>query len=435
MSGRGIVSRRFVTGTIANFFLYVNYYVLMVSVASYCNVTYEVDLTTAGFAASVFILGALVARLLSPLVISLIGRMKTLIFGLVLITALSVAYLAGGGLVGLFVIRALHGFGYGVAQTAVTSLVTEGIPSEHRGEGIGYYMLSTTVGSAVGPFAGTATMHAFGFDALFALCVAFGAAGLASALAMAPGRRGAQDASRSARSQATSGESAGRDALAQGADEKGAGSQTADQMADAEGDKASAPRPSTRRISLASFIEKSAIPISTVAILIYLCYGAIVTYLNSFAVEVGLTGAASVFFVAYAAAMLVARPVTGRLFDERGDLLVMVGGCLVFAGGVALLAAAQSSVVLLAAACLLGAGIGAVQPSGLAVAIGRAPASRLDVANSTYFVCLDAAVGISPLVLGWTVPLIGYRGLFCVLVGISLAALALYLVFRARRMV
>ena len=80
-----------------------------------------------------------------------------------------------------FAVRVLHGFFYGLAQTTVTSLTTESIPDAHKGEGIGYYMLSVTVGSAIGPFLGTTLMHGPGFTVMFALCAIVAAVALAGA--------------------------------------------------------------------------------------------------------------------------------------------------------------------------------------------------------------------------------------------------------------
>lgn len=72
----------------------------------------------------------------------------------------------------MLVERFLHGFSYGASTTAVATIVTSSIPREHKGEGVGYFMLSSTLGTAIGPFAGMALTQAFGMTAVFASCVA-----------------------------------------------------------------------------------------------------------------------------------------------------------------------------------------------------------------------------------------------------------------------
>ena len=57
-----IFTPAFFANEFVNLMLYVNYYVLMVVMAGYCLAAYRTDAGTAGFAASVFIVGALVAR-------------------------------------------------------------------------------------------------------------------------------------------------------------------------------------------------------------------------------------------------------------------------------------------------------------------------------------------------------------------------------------
>lgn len=406
----GIFTRGFIVGTLVNLLLYINYYVLMVVMANYCMDTYAADLSTSGFAASIFIVGALVARFVSPAIIGALGRKRTLVLGTFMMTALSAAYLVNAGMAVLFVVRVLHGFFYGLAQTTVTSLTTESIPDAHKGEGIGYYMLSVTVGSAIGPFLGTTLMHGPGFTVMFALCAIVAAGALAGATSV-------HDAS--ARRAADAGAREGADALKDGAEAR----------------QCSTANPAKRGFALSTFIERTALPISFVVVLVYLGYGAVITYLNAFAAEAGLATAAGFFFVAYALAMLVSRPFTGKAFDRRGDLPVMTSGFAAFVVGLVLIGMAANDVMLLVGACFMGYGIGTIQPSGLTLCVRRAPDDRFDVANSTFFVFLDAAIGLCPILFGWTVPLISYRGLFVLLGGVAVVAFVLYLALRKRGLI
>lgn len=380
MTDAKIFSKHFLAGTFANFFVYIQYYVLIVTITTFAKDSYGASISSAGFAASVFILGALVARFLSPIVMKALGRRRTMLSGLALIVALCLAYLVSNSLPTLLVLRALHGFAYGISQTAITSLVTSRIPIAHHGEGIGYFMLSITVGSAIGPFIGTASMNLLSFQTLFLICAGISAAALLFAFAM------------------------------------GAEPKLAEHIEEPK-----------KKISLSTFIEPGALPISLVTALIYFGYGTVLTYLNSYATELDLVKAAGAFFIVYAVVMFIIRPFTGRLFDERGDTVVMVPGYAAVAVALAVLAFASNSFILLLSAALLGAGIGATQPAGLALAIKNSPKGHLDVANSTYFVFMDAAIGVCPLVLGWMVPAFGYRGLYWAVTAIAALALLAYL--------
>lgn len=55
----------------------------------------------------------------------------------------------------LDLVRLMHGIAYhGLSSTATGTIVANIIPASRRGEGIGYYMLSSTLATAIGPFLG-----------------------------------------------------------------------------------------------------------------------------------------------------------------------------------------------------------------------------------------------------------------------------------------
>ena len=64
-------------------------------------------------------------------------------------------------------------------------------------------------------------------------------------------------------------------------------------------------------------------PITLVATVTAFCYSGILSFLSFFAIENHITSAASFFFVVYAAAVLVTRPFSGRMFDLKGPNFIM----------------------------------------------------------------------------------------------------------------
>ena len=95
-------TKDFTLGTAVNFLLMVNYYGLMVVVADYAMKTYDAPAATAGLAASIFIIGALAARLGSGHIMDTVGRKRLLVAGAIGEVVFSVLYLAGLGLAPLF---------------------------------------------------------------------------------------------------------------------------------------------------------------------------------------------------------------------------------------------------------------------------------------------------------------------------------------------
>ena len=95
-AGRRVPQRRvplwtkdFTLGTLVNFLLMVNYYGLMVVIADYAMKTYHASASVAGSAASIFIIGALIARLVSGRVMDRVGRKRLLVGGAVFEVAFS----------------------------------------------------------------------------------------------------------------------------------------------------------------------------------------------------------------------------------------------------------------------------------------------------------------------------------------------------------
>lgn len=384
-SSTGIFTRGFVIGTAINFLLFLNYFLLMTTMASYCMESYTSDTSISGLCASIFIVGALIARFVGGPLIDRIGRKRILMVSTLLIALFSACYLFSFNLVTLIVLRTLHGLCYGIAQTTITAVVTDLVPEEHKGEGIGYYMLSTTLGSAAGPFIGIFIIEHASFTVLFLTALGIGIACFVGSLTV----------------------------------------------------KSRKKPPSavlTLNLTPDTFLERKALPISIVVACTYLAYGSLVTYLSAYATMLDLVAAASFFFVVYSATMFISRPFTGKLFDKRGDLPVMMSGFISFVIGMAVLSQATTSATLLISAVFCGYGVGVLQPSGLTLAIQHSPAERITIANSTYFIFLDIAIGIAPLVLGWTIPLIGYQGMFLSLIGVLAFAALLYGIFRKKKL-
>lgn len=398
-------TKDFTLGTVVNFLLMVNYYGLMVVVADYAMKTYDAPAATAGLAASIFIIGALISRLAAGGLMDRIGRKRLLVGGAILEVVFSFLYLSGLGFGMLFVLRLFHGLAYGACSTTIGTIVTSIVPDDRKGEGVGYYMLSVTLGAAVGPFLGMFLTQNAGFEVLYIVAAAVAAASLlASVLLNVP--KATASSQRAA--------------------------ETATEIAAAEREEKDAafrvPRP-----RMSSFIERSVVPISAVCALLFFCYSSLLTFLTPFAAEIGLEVAASMFFVVYAIATFVTRPITGKLFDSKGDRVVMIPAFIAFICGMALLATVHQAPAMLIAAALLGFGVGTVQASGLALAVRIAPDNRLSLANSTFYVLLDTGVGIGPLLLGIAQPFWGYRGLFEAMAGVAILALVAYLFVGRKR--
>lgn len=402
-------TKDFVFGTVTNFVLSCNYFMLTVVMTAYAMDVYGAPASLAAFCASIFIVGTLFARVTSPKLMQKLGRKPLLFAGAIADCLLTGLYLVDAPLALLMGIRLLHGFSYGTCSTTIATMVTAAIPPARKGEGIGYYMLSVTLGAAIGPFAGILLSRHLSYETLFFASAAIILVALPCIAILKPGRRTVTAA------QAEEAESADElQGSVEGAREAAA---------------ALRPEP-VRRGRLDAVVERSAVPISLVSALIFFGYSALLTFLNPYAETIGLTRAASVFFIVYAFAMFLTRPFTGRAFDRRGPTLVMAPAFFSFSAGMLVLAFAGNDWMILGSALLCGYGVGTIQSCGLAMAVKAAPDDRLSTANATFYICLDVGVGVGPLILGAFVPVIGYPLLYVAMAVVGMAAFAAFLFVR-----
>lgn len=358
----------------ANFFLFLTFYVLMVTLTIYTMDNFHASQAQAGLASSIFVLGAVLVRPIAGKKIDKIGRRKMLLGSLVLFLVASIGYFLVNGLSLLLIDRLIHGFAFGLATTATGTIAADIIPNERRGEGTGYFAMSTNLAMAFGPFIGLLITQHFSYSIIFYAASLFAAFSLVASLFMnVP-----------------------------------------------EGEKGGA---STQKgFKISDYFEKRALPISIFIGFAGFTYSSILSYLTSFAKEMDLMDAASFFFVVFAVFLLASRPFTGRMFDVKGENAVIYPSLLLFAVGMVILSQSHHGITLLIAGAFIGVGYGTFQSSCQAISIKEAPSNRMGLATSTFFTMYDFGIGVGPFLLGFLIPFTGFKGLF---MGMSIFAFIL----------
>ena len=119
-------------------------------------------------------------------------------------------------------------------------------------------------------------------------------------------------------------------------------------------------------------------------------------------------------------------PHTGRLFDTRGEHVVMYPAVLVTALALFVLSQAHSTAELLCAGVLLGLGFANFQSVGQAVSLSLVSRSRYAQATTTFYIFFDLGIGLGPYVFGYIIPGAGYSGMYLTLSLVVLAGVAVY---------
>lgn len=165
-------SRKFLSISIVSFLVYLAFYSLLVIITLFAMNDLHASSSRAGLAAGIFLLAALIARVYTGHHINRVGERRTMISGLALFLLIQVLYYLAFDVWIFIGIRFLHGLAFGVCTTSITTLAAKTVPESRRGEGMGYFMLSITFASAIGPFAGLMIYRRFGFAVLTAFCAA-----------------------------------------------------------------------------------------------------------------------------------------------------------------------------------------------------------------------------------------------------------------------
>lgn len=372
-------SKDFISVTIVNFLMYLIHYTLIVTVTIFTIDKYHASESMGGLAAGIFIIGMLFGRLASGRVIDNLQPKKVLLFGIIFSIITVGLYFAIHSLLILMIVRLLHGIAFGLSSTATGMISSRIIPEKRKGEGIGYYALSVTTASAIGPFCGIILNQQFGFQSIFIVSLIVIIAALIVSLLI-----------------------------------KGL-------------PKVSVQTSNTEKITgIAAYIQKEALPISFVIIFVGIAYSSVLSFLTVYTEQINLATASSFFFIVYAVSTFVTRPFTGKIYDNYGENKVMYPVLISFIIGLILLSLTHTSISLLIAAVFIGIGYGTIIPTAQAIAIQQSPTDKIGLATSTFYMFADFGAGIGPFVLGVVIPLIGYRNLYLTMSILVIVSIVLY---------
>lgn len=381
-----IFNRDFIIVALVNLLVMLAYYLLFVVSSPYALERFHVTPSMAGLVAGIMVIGCLVGRFVMGRLIGIAGFRKVLLGGIALYTASIGLYFITSSLTLLLLVRFCSGLGVGCIGTATGTIVAYVVPESQRGLGISYFSMSTALALAFGPFLGIALLQVTSYEMLFTLCLLLGAGCFCIALGLrANGTR---------------------------------------------------KRPGQRKASpfvLRNYMDYRVVPFGLVVLLVALGWGNLQAFISFHAGARGLSASASMFFLVYAAVILSTRPTTGRIFDSRGENVIIYPALLLMACGLYVLAVAHAGWVVLLSGALLGGGFGNFQSTAQAVALTLVPRRRFGQATSTFFIFFDLGIGLGPYIFGFLVPVAGYEGLYLASTASTLAALPLYYLLHGRK--
>ena len=381
---RTIFSRTFIAVALMNFLGMTGYYAIFVVNTQFAVEKLSCSLSTAGLLTGIVVIGCLVGRFFSGRIVNSAGYKKLLFAGLLLYLLSNVAYSFVHSAWLLFIVRFLSGSAIGIIGTVAGTLVAVITPKAFQGRGISYYSMSTALAICTGPFIGIAFVGEVGYSGIFITAIALSAVSLLLLCLVSVNEKPKITAK--------------------------------------------------KKIELSDFIDVSLIPFCLVCAIFCLAWGNIQAFMSPYSHEFHVEKAASFFFLVYAAAILLTRPISGKIYDLHGPDLIFYPAIICLLLGLILLWGNWGSVAVLVAGLLCGIGFGNITSIGNAMAVSMVPRERYAQATSSFFIFFDLGIGLAPYLSGYLVPSLGYDGVFGVTAIAVAAGLPLYfLVTRKHR--
>ncbi|WP_239004603.1 MFS transporter [Paenibacillus tepidiphilus] len=345
-------TKSFIVLTLCNLLLFTGLQMTLSTLPAYAEESLGATSVQVSLVTSLFALSAIASRLFAGKAMEKGGRNLLIFLGLAISLAAVVGYYWAGGVTALLLLRMLFGVGFGMASTAFPTMASDVIPIRRMGEGMGYFGLSTSLAMSVGPMIGLTLLQGPGFGTLV-----LGTA-VILALIVPLGRL------------LTRSLPAGHKepAVQEAADDQGG---------------------SFRRLFLPSLLN----------FLLSVSYGGLLGFLALYGKEVHLANVAY-FFLFNAVAIVIIRPLSGKIYDRYGAPALLIPGSLLVIGGLLLLSFARSTAALFPAALLYGFGFGSMQPALQTWMIQAVSPSRRGIANGMFFNSLDLGVALGTMALG-----------------------------------
>jgi MFS family permease len=320
------------------------------------------SLTFSGIIFSVFAITALIIRPVSGIASDKFNKKNILMISSFLLGICVLGYSFSTNLTFILILRIFHGIAFGMSGTAAVALASDYIPKDRMGEGIGYLGLSQIISSAVAPGFGITLVNMFGsYNITFSIASLLAILG---ALLLIPFK-------------ATK-------IL-----------QTANKV----------------KINFNSLIAKEAVFFGFIAFFISFANAIISIFILLIANQKHINNI-SLYFMVSAIFLFLARILFGRVVDSKGIAILFYPSIIIFIISMVLHGLATTLWMFLLGAALNGISTGCIAPALQTECIRKAGRDRSGVANSTYYLGMDIANGVAPLIGGVIASFFNYAATF-----------------------
>lgn len=374
-------NRSFILCLFNNLFLFTYYYALLTILPIYIMKNLGGTVKEAGLALTLFLLSSIAVRPFSGLIVEKLGKKISFRGSEFLFVLFAFSYLFADSMWALLVIRFIHGIWFSILTTVTVPIANDFIPDHRKGEGMGYFVMSTNLAVVFGPLIALTVLQFTDFISLFAILTAVICLGFIFCL-MVPVQENKFDK------------------LTNKVEEK--------------------------RLGFHDIIEMRAVPIGFVALLTAFAYSSIMSFITAYSESKDLLAYTSLFFIVFAISMIVVRPWVGKVYDRKGASAVIYPSFIFFALGLVVVSFISNQWILWLSAIFIGIGYGSLFPCFQTLAIQSVSKQRMGHAISTFFTLFDLGMALGSVVLGLIIAYYGYQMTYLFCAVITVATLFVY---------
>ena len=312
-----------------------------------------------GLIVGAFSLTALLSRPFIGYLLDNYNRKLLLLTAITLFIGAFTSYIFITTILLLLLTRMVHGLSWAAITTSTATVVVDIVPEKKRGQGIGYFSMTYPLAMIVGPALGLAFYDLFGsFSVIFIISVVLSvfALILAGLLKLPPVSR----------------------------------------------------REKPLVLSIPALYEKRVAGLAFMQFCYSFAYSGVITFLPLYAHKNNIDNS-GVFFILYAAGVLLIRFVVRNTLDLRGPMPLIVSGCTCFALGIMSLAFATSQAAFFVSGTLAGFGGGIIMPTISTMTMNVVESFNRGKANATVFTAMDIGMGLGALGVGYLIQHTSYK--------------------------
>jgi MFS family permease len=344
-----IWNRNFIFLILSNFLMYITYYAILSALPVYLVAELHSSKMQVGVVVGAYTIASVLVRPFSGFALDRFGRRTVFLSALVLYTMLFAGYLVALTIVSIILLRFAQGLAWGFTTVSGSTIAIDNMPVSKRGEGIGYFALSTTLGMSVGPVIGLFICHQWGYTAMFVTGCFISITSLTCAYSVHIRKRFLVG--------------------------------------------------KRIKLNLVNLFEKNSIRPSANVFITMIAYGGLLSFIALYGREIGIHNS-SLYFLIFSIGIAAARLTAGKEFDKNGPRRIITLCLILLILGFPLLALARNEVLFYFSAIIIGFGNGVIFPTFQSMVNNLSDSLHRGVANSTLYTAVDLGMGLGMILAG-----------------------------------